>query len=38
MNRLVVNPNRPDTWEIQLKEGPESFAGFCGDGADFKNR
>lgn len=21
MNRLVVNPNRPDTWEIQLKDG-----------------
>lgn len=34
MNRLVVNPNRPDSWEIQLKEGANRLG--RGDGTDFK--
>ena len=34
MNRLVVNPNRPDTWEIQLKDG-ENLLGRS-DAVDFK--
>ena len=34
MNRLVVNPNRPDSWEIQLKEGTNKLG--RGDATDFK--
>src|SRR5258708_12238181 len=34
MNRLVVNPDRPDTWEIQLKNGTNRLG--RGDAADFK--
>jgi len=34
MNRLVVNPNRPDSWEIQLKDGVNYLG--RGEGADFK--
>jgi hypothetical protein len=34
MNRLVVNPNKPDTWEIQLKDGENRLG--RGDAVDFK--
>ena len=34
MNRLVVNPNKPDSWEIQLKEGTNKLG--RGDATDFK--
>ena len=34
MNRPVVNPDRPDTWEIQLKDGTNLLG--RGDSADFK--
>jgi Inner membrane component of T3SS, cytoplasmic domain len=34
MNRLVVNPNRPDTWEIELKEGTNHLG--RGNDTDFK--
>ena len=34
MNRLIINPNRPDTWEIQLKEGTNHLG--RGDATDFK--
>ncbi len=34
MNRLVVNPNRPDTWEIELKEGTNHLG--RSDATDFK--
>ncbi len=33
MNRLVVNPNTPQAWEIQLKPGENSFG--RGDATDF---
>ena len=34
MNRLVVNPSRPDNWEIQLKDGANHLG--RGDAVDFK--
>lgn len=34
MNRIVVNPNRPDTWEIELKEGTSHLG--RSDNTDFK--
>ena len=34
MNRLVVNPKRPDAWEIELKEGTNHLG--RGDDTDFK--
>ncbi len=34
MNRLVVNPDRPDTWEIQLKDGTNLLG--RSDAVDFK--
>jgi hypothetical protein len=34
MNRLVVNPNGPDSWEIQLKEGANHLG--RGDATDFQ--
>ena len=34
MNRLVVNPGRPDAWEIQLKDGANRLG--RGDAGDFK--
>jgi pSer/pThr/pTyr-binding forkhead associated (FHA) protein len=34
MNRLVVNPDRPDAWEIQLKDGANQLG--RGDASDFK--
>ena len=34
MNRLVVNPNGPDPWEIELKEGTNRLG--RGDDTDFK--
>ncbi|HZI33066.1 MAG TPA: FHA domain-containing protein, partial [Candidatus Binatia bacterium] len=34
MNRLIINPNRPDSWEIQLKEGANRLG--RSDDADFK--
>ena len=34
MNRLTVNPDRPDAWEIQLNEGTNHLG--RGDHADFK--
>jgi len=34
MNRLVVNPNRPDSWEIQLRDGVNQLG--RGDASDFK--
>lgn len=34
MNRLVVNPSRPDNWEIQLKDGANRLG--RGDAVDFK--
>ena len=34
MNRLVINPNKPDTWEIQLNEGANRLG--RGEAADFR--
>jgi hypothetical protein len=34
MNRLVVNPGRPDAWEIQLNDGANRLG--RGDATDFK--
>ena len=34
MSRLIVNPNRPDSWDIPLKEGTNHLG--RGDAMDFK--
>ncbi len=34
MNRLVVNPSKPDAWEIQLRDGVNQFG--RGDASDFQ--